>query len=108
MAIAWDYADMSVTPSICASMLFIMSDKMGVLFNWMLVWVVFRYLWHRFIVLRTARKQGHSGSILEYYAEVFWGIPLSLVATASVWWWILSKTFAKDELKGPVCLAAFI
>lgn len=95
LSLAWDYSNILVTPAICLLALFFPleqvdgggpSPSVWRIFRVMLGWVVFNYLFHRYVRLPLAKKQMHSSHLLDVVARRWWGMPLSMVAAAWAFW----------------------
>jgi len=86
VALAWDYANIVITPSVCFLSLFFLSPRTSLYFEVLFLWVIFAYVFHRFIRIRFLKMQIHSSAKLDAWAMRLWGLPLSIVSAAGSFW----------------------
>jgi len=86
VCLAWEYADKIVNPSICLISFFFLSPQMWRIFPWLLQWACFIYLYHRFFLIWTRKKNMHDARSLQICGLYMWFLPLGIIATAWAFW----------------------
>jgi len=111
LGLPWDYAGNIVLPSICCSMLCLSSPWVWQVFRLLFFWSLFYYFWCRYMHLRFMRAQYYTTSRVDSMVNFAWGIPLSIVAFATVVWGLRTGWLPCDDWetwqKGLMCFGAF-
>lgn len=99
LALAWDYSNIIITPALCLLTLYFPLGTTSAfpprpfrIFPVMLLWVIFTFLFHRFVHLPLSKKQVHSSVQTDNMALRWWALPILVVAGAlSVLSWRLRQ-----------------
>lgn len=94
VALAWEYGQYIVTPTVCYFALFMMAPSSWKIFAALSIWMLFMFLLHRGPTLYISKKQMHSNAT-ETLAERLWGIPLATILAAWGFWGVRSQKLGK-------------
>jgi len=86
MFLSLEYSYLIIYPAVAFIMLFLVTDKTDSMALWLVVFTVFFYLYQRFLGLWLYRLTTHDSPNCYKSAISAWGLVLSLMPAASVWW----------------------
>mmetsp|Transcript_48020 Transcript_48020/g.102886 ORF Transcript_48020/g.102886 Transcript_48020/m.102886 type:complete len:1137 (+) Transcript_48020:107-3517(+) len=86
-----DNANLITIPTLCSTLLFVLSSYTHLLMRDMICWGIFYYGWLRFMHLRFCKKCYYTTNIVDNWVNYLWGVPLSMVAAAWCQWGFRSE-----------------
>jgi len=98
LALAWEFSNFIVTPSICCFVLFIMSPKSWLVFAYLAGWAALMFVLHRFVTVPISKKE-ISGVPVTALADRLWGLPVAIVAAAFGFWGVRCGAFGSTEME---------
>jgi len=96
VALAWEYGQYIVTPTVCFCVLFGLGADSWKVFAYLSSWVIFMYLLHRFPSL-TLSKKAMQGRRLQVLANQLWGIPVATVLAAASFWGVRAEKLGRAD-----------
>jgi len=106
VALAWEYGQYIVTPTVCFMALFMMGPSSWQVFAILTLWVLFMYVMHR-MTLHISKKQ-MAGSYLEEWAERAWAIPLATILSACGFWGVRCEKLGQPGHRASYWTAFFL
>lgn len=96
LMLAMEYTYMIIFPAMAFVMFYVVTDHASTIFRWLLVFAVVFHIWQRYFMLWGYGKATYDSN-LSFVAFIHaWGLVLSMLPAASIWWSWRIKWISND------------